>query len=549
MRAAAVAALTEDESGVDGGPCRERLQLARRVAEKIRSPRLSLLCRLRLTDDRDRLEVLLGPAALYRGIASTEAIDDELRALTALLTAPAEPKVLDAAFLSDIRDKERRILGLVDLARHALAFQERAYRRGRRDPIAALQPIVDAMGGVSSETLVSLAPELAALGARVGPSRAVAEFKRTFRWLFDQTAVPWSSRLEALQRLVASFDLRFLNADDTDPRRLEQCRIAATLLRWILEAPWRSTAKEIEILRRRWHELLPTVMAAAADLPPPSQLYLRYPFGARLCLEWLWPLSAMIDLDRLRSACAWLDGLLDPRWLRQSAASFWPEPGSELLGPWDRLEPEQQRVVMLCFAAPETWPRRARELISRPEKSMPELEALIDLLAGSEPRLVVELLGHVPASERKLRCLRPLRRRCLPGNSAVELAELLEEGPGRWQAVVWSGLGEEAAVSTKEWLKALAELVARGHLDPLSPSLSPIRRHLWNVDPELACPSLARAAIDALAAGGQRACMNALRLWLHAYLGHQPGHASPSGQQRCQAIQPAVERARTIPMS
>ncbi len=556
MRAAVVAALAEEEPGFERIPRERRLRLARQVNEEIRSPRLGLLSRLRITDDREELAKLLGPAALFRAIANTEAIDDECRALAALLATPADPEALAGAYLSGVKDENRRILGLVDLARHALTFQEHAYRPGFRDPIAALQPVVEAVGGVAAETLVSLTPELAELGARAGPSRAAAEFRKAFLWLVDQTTVPWPSRLEALWRLLASLGAMFSNTDDTyGPRRLKRCRKAASALRWMMEVPSRGSSEGIEALRRHWHELLPKVMAAAAGLPPPSQLYLRDPLGARLCLEWLWPLSAKIDCDRLGSVSARVEAVFTPRWPRWSAVTPWSEPAAELLDCWDWLVPEQRRVVSLCCAAPEEWRRRAERLVHRAEtrsgespllENSVEVEALIDLLAVDEPELLLELIRHLPAGERKSFRVRSLRDHLLPRALVSTIPEMLEEGPGRWEARAWLGLGKEPAVSAKEWLEAVAKLVARNLLDPLSPRSSPLRRHLWEIDPELACPALARAALEALAGGGQQDCENALRLWLHSYIGHRPGHASPSGQHRCEMAQGAIERARSM---
>ncbi len=563
--AAALVAPTPDDAQPAVLPLEERRQLAQQVCEGIRSRRLELLTRLRITADKAALKSLLAPGALYRAVATTEAIDDERHALAALLEVPTTPEDLARTHLSQVRDGDRRILGLLDLARHGLAYQRQAYRRPMRDRIAALQPLSRAVGGMASdEHLVAITPELAEAGSERGMTRAVAELQEAFLRLVGQTTVAWPRRREAIETLLVRLGPVLVGGEDKRGREfLTRCRALASLLRWLVQLPAERATEGVEELREHWHEVLPLVVAAGEQLASPVRWYLHYPLGAWIILETLRWVTEFLDPELRRAACARLEEWLAPRWLRR-APTPWTEPASVLLAHWSWLKPHQYPAVHLSCATPEERRHQAERLLQqaaasseKPEQTAASREALIQLLARDQPALVAGLLRQLPGAERQVRSLRLLRHRWVAKGSVSAVARLLADKPMRWRARLWFGSddqtpGDETPTTPteqKKWLKAVAALAARGELDPRDPSNAPLRRCLWEIDPELSGPALAGATVGALEVGGIAAAEDALRLWLHAYLSSRPGQEHPPGRQRSAELEAPIHRARSIPES
>lgn len=232
----------------------------RRVVAGIRSPRLRLLSSLRGSFDRDDLDELLAPSALYEAVVRTNSVDDELQALAPLSELPCDPSSLIREHLDRVNDEGRQVFGLIDLARHTLAFRRRIYPPDQVDAIAVLQPLGQAVEGlVSDRLLLALTPELVELGAEVGPGRAYAELREAFVRLLQLESVPWTQRREVLEFLLARFAQRTSVAPG-GVRLLERPRRATgRFFLWLHRQAVQTSSEESS---RRWQELAPSIAAA-----------------------------------------------------------------------------------------------------------------------------------------------------------------------------------------------------------------------------------------------------------------------------------------------
>jgi len=509
----------------------KRRALAVRICEAISSPRLALLARLQIALERNEAANLLDPKALYSALVDVDFAWDELQAVQALLDKPENPQELARVHLDQIRNGQRRIHGLLDLARHALRFQKKSYRPGLRDLASALQPLTEAVGGAAGdEDLVTLTPELVAVGAELGVHRAVAELQEASLRLFGHKQVDWSIRLQTFEILMANlgpllFGSGHPGADRRSLSFLSHCRAAAGLIDWLMALPCRP-GEIREELRSNWHEVLPLVVAAVERLPTGVELYLRYPLGARLC-EFM---SGWLHVDE--KLCSRIERLLVTGWFRRRRATPWQRSGSELVDHWSWLEAAQRSVVLLsCQAA------RDRSL----NAGVPS--ALVQFLSVNSPDRVRGLLRQLPDAEREETCLRLLRCHWLGVEQASLLLEMIAP-PGVWRAVLWLGLYETSPICSDDWLRALASLLATGSPSFLDPESAPLRRHLWTIDEDASARVLAEATVEALRAHGRSAAENGLRFWLSAHLG------SPTAEKagrRLEKARAAIRCAESIP--
>lgn len=152
------------------------------------------------------LDELLSPAGLYAAVADPRAVADELSCLSALLEVPEAPGSAEAIareHLDGVADPGRRIEGLIDLARHAMAYQEARLPKRLRDFPAAVLPLKQALGVVPSDDwLLGVTPELVEVGARLGERQAVAEVEEAWERIGQLEGVPAERRSEAWLRLL-----------------------------------------------------------------------------------------------------------------------------------------------------------------------------------------------------------------------------------------------------------------------------------------------------------------------------------------------------------
>ncbi len=541
LRVAAVETLL-GETGPRASRCSD---LAREVAAAIRSGRLRLLAQLRLTSAPATLEELLDPAELYAAVARTDVAEDERLALASLQELPVDPAALARDRISRIRDPDRRVQALADLAWHTLAFQGRAYPRGQQDAIAALEPLSQAVGGTtSSEQLLAMTPELVALGAQGGTQRAMAELQEAFLRVLRLETVAPSRRLETLATLVARIGPVLLAGED--PPRPSRCRAASALYRWVVELPNRSE-RETADFREQWPALLPVLLAASGRQPPLVAAYLRHPFRARLCCEWLPAVTRRLGFERTWTLLGRLERRL-PRWLVRRVRTPWAR-GVEAFESW--LDPAQRAVLATFLDADDNELRRhAEEVLEEAEPGALETTTLVYLLSartaelgedGSDPAAapraadlltrLLRRLSNIPARDHL--CLWLIRQGWLRGTGARQAAELIADPASVCQAKVLRALAD----GDPHWVKALSELIRDYGLDPLDPLQAPLRRALRQGSADGDASLLACATRDAFLRGGRREGESALRFWLDVFLGckGEPGDFKNTAAAKRQA--------------
>lgn len=483
--------LPEEEDGL-------RCEVARRLAEVgepalaleaaagLQSRRLALLTRLEIAPG----EVALGPSEIYEAVAANPAVSDERRALAALLELPSDPAAIAREHLEAITRKGRQIEALIDLAHHALAYQRQRFRRGLQDRLAAILPLKEALGVVESdEWLAALTPELVAVGARLGPARAVAEIQEAMERVVGLTMVPWERRKAVLLRLVTGIE-GFLSEEGA-ALTTSQRRRAVGLIEWIGRLPGgRADGDGQAELRRDWHSLLPwlRLVEERLDVPAGRGLF-------RLREKWTWLTAEQTEVVDL--------GFL-PEIGRRTAESFPAKAAA--------AGPLRAHACLALSRAPE----HVRELV-------------ILLSPGAErDRLVLELIRFAP-------------ERSLSPELAAALTAEVSPAARPW-ARAWAWLREATTRSERVWPGALIELAAEALVDLDDPVTAPLRRCAWRAPREECLEALARAAGHALAAGGKPACEQALRLFLNVHLA--PALGTPGGEQssRCLAETAAAEQ-------
>lgn len=411
----------------------------------------------------------LDPADLYHSVAAVEPVDDELAALAVLDDPDPDPRQVAQRYLEPIADRGRRVLALAELARARLDAELRRPAHAA-DPELALLPLVDGLGAaVSDPWLAALAPELAELGGRIGPRRALVELCDAAERVVGLAGAPWSERERAVLTILRSAPPLLA------PRPgAEGARRRAELLRVLLDLPARiGDGTGGEELRRYGHRLLPYFAAAAGAAPEPVRRRLAAP-----SLAGLWRSLPRLD-DR----------------------------GPVALERWRRAGAEAAAVADLCAAPAERRRRREAEVL-RGAGSPAETEALAALAAAERPESALRLLAALPAEEECAARLRLAASGLLP--TAAAAASLSSLGGDAISLLARLRAGEPLADDD------LVALVAGGGFDADDPALLPLRRRLRDAaDPALA-ERLARAVAPALARGGAPSGESALRLWLHA---------------------------------
>jgi hypothetical protein len=461
---------------------------SREVAEGIRDRRrrlLALLASIPIEEDRGDL---LTARSLYRSMARVDVLEDEIRGLSTLLELPLDLSDLAEKRVGAIQDPGIRLQALLRLAWHSLAFQESFYG-SRPDRAAAIEMVRSAFNVDTDSRLVAVTPQIAELGAQLGGGWAVAEFQEAARRIARLDSVPWSNRLEALERLLAPIPSIFLA-----PRQWRGARRAAEVLEAVARLPLQTDAGAVlEEIRSGWHEVLPILTAT---------------------------------LDRLPEKMA-------PRVLRafRKGLAF-------------PMNPRQARLFELCLLSPGERLKEASRLLSEPSLDLEEVRAHVYLLAVPAPEKALAALERLPAgAERDELGLRLIRNSWLPPEQipALRLLLLPPESPleALQRADAWLALDQDT------WCSALAALAARGEVDPSTPEHEPLVRLLWKRSSPEILPDLGRAVREALRTGGRERGEVALRLWLHARLAPELGAAQDDrarwAEGACAALRLALE--------
>jgi hypothetical protein len=228
-------------------------RLAEEVCEKIGDRRLRLITFLRSAPEISPES--LTPPRLYEALAHVESLQDEHRGITALLETPHDPRELLQRHILPIREPRIRTRALLRLARHTLAFEIACH--DRPDRLAPLELVRWLLATETDEELASLTPEIAALGAAVGGSQALAEVQEAARRLAGLETVAWPVRRDALEDLLARV------ADGLLPPR-QWAKALVTILHLPQQLRPESARQQ---LRQHWVEILPFIAAAAERLP------------------------------------------------------------------------------------------------------------------------------------------------------------------------------------------------------------------------------------------------------------------------------------------
>jgi len=529
------------EQGVEKAP--RSPEHARELAGRIRSPRRRFLARLRATTGVAELEEWLPadelPARLYAAVATTGVAEDELHALAPLRQPPLGPAALAREHLDAIGEPDRRIRALIDLAHHALTFQCRRFP-SRRDPEAALQPLAEAVGGpASAEGLLALTPELAAVGARAGAERGVAELQEaTLRILRLEAAAP-EERLEVLAALIARAGWILLSEDGPPPDLppLPRCRAVASFFRWLVQLPERSdvAGDGSAESRERWSKILPVLLATADHLPPVARAHLLHPVRTRLLLGWFPTFTRWVGVERAWNLLRRVERLA-PAALRRRFGTPWIQ-GASAFGSW--TTDDQRPILELYFEGDgEKLRVRARGVVEDSDPGPREVELLAHLLAARAPEVVPDLLNRLPpGAELDALCRRLVRHRWLPAEQVEELFGRFEDGDRTLLAMkLWHGLGRKRP----DWVDGLAKLLGTGGLGPFDPDHGFLRRRLRRNATDEALRPLAEAIRESFQQSGKDGGERALRWWLDAYLG------AAGGPGRFAATETAIRRARSL---
>lgn len=504
--------LPEEEAGLRREVARGlaavgRRDEAARVAAEISTGRRRLRTLLEVLprEAEPERQALLTPQALYQAVADSGVVRDELNALAPLLEEPRAPLELARIHLDEVQSPGRRIEGLVDLAHHALDWQEEHFSRALQDRLAAVLPLKQALGVVESDLwLARVTPELVDVGARLGPRQAVAEVQEAWERVIGAEAVPWETREEVLVALLGRLERLFPAGGGRKRLRV--------LVEWLARSPAAmADGPGRQELRRNWHRLV------------------------------LW-LSAVEARVLGGSERAWARRGLAP-WRRR----------------WDWLTPEQERVLELCFAPREERRRFVQALENGGEEEHQDLLwGLACRMTGDVPEAVPGLLARLTLPRRDRLGLLLLSGFWLPPKIGEKLLPLLsEEQYARSWGEVWSGFWASDSEREAQAVSALGRLVAEGVLEPRDPRTAALRRFLWKRGGEKV---LARAAIEALARTGKEAADTGLCLFLNSWLMSTTGAGdkSPprersgdawSSTMRASRLDASAQRSERLPRS
>jgi hypothetical protein len=493
LRAAAATSLAATHPG-----------LAHEACAGIRFPRLKLVTRLAVAARAQAASAVLerlDATVLYEAVATVDQSEDERLALAVLAEPPLDLRDLIERSLRPMRSKERQVQALVELAHHALAFEESFYRGGQRDPLGPLQLIRQTLSGVGSdERLLELAAELLTLVEPLPVSRVLPELRETIDRVFlDLPAVPWPRRRAAIERLVLRIRPVLLGRlDALGPRAAAaRCRGAVRLLAEIVELPARAAAGAArDELRRHWHEVLPVVLAAG---------------------------------ERWRLPAPWQDRL----------EGFWAQCRERLPAAWSWLSERQGALVRLGLESAGRLGERAATWQGSPVPPPgDEVEALAYRLSRTAPEAAARLAGSLPPGRRR----DDLAARLI-GNGWLPPPESsqLEAAIGDRSVRLTARLSRED-LPLAEWARLLGELVIRGDLDPADPRAWPTLRRLRRMADEGTLAALAETTAQALA-GGRETGERVFRLWLNAYLAPHRERPLAGARARSEQVRAAIGRA------
>ena len=455
---------------------------SREIAEGIRDRRRRLLTLLEATSPGEIGKDLLTARSLYASVARIEPVEDEIQGLSTLLEYPLDLAGLAEKRIGTIRDSGIRLQALLRLAWHSLAFQKSFYG-GRPDRAAAIEMVRSAFVADTDARLVAITPQIAELGAQVGGARAVAELQEAARRIVRLGSAPWPDRLEAFEGLLACIPSIFLA-----PGNRQGARRAAEVLEAVARLPFQSDAgAALEEIQSHWHEVLPIATAV---------------------------------LDRLQEKVA-----SRVRRTFRTALSF-------------SVTPIQRKVFELCVLSPGERLAKIDPRLRKSDLDPEEVWALAYLLAAPAPERVHGTLELLSAdAKRDGLMLRLIRNGWLPPEKVSSLQSLFST-PEAWKrAEVWLSPGRDS------WCQTLADLAARGEVDPAASGDAPLVRRLWECSSPEHLQILAQSVLDALRTGGRQRGEAALRLWLHARLAPKPGAAHSESQRLAKELSKALHRA------
>jgi hypothetical protein len=547
--ARAFASVVEPAPAADTGA--RWLGLARAAAARIRAPRLKLVTRLAIAAREEVLGATPKPLALdalYEAVASVEGAEDESLALAVLVEPPLDLRGLMTRSLAPMRDRERLVQALVDLAHHAIAFEEGFYRRRQRDPLGPLQLVRQSLRGVGSdERLLGLAVELAALVSPLATSRALPELHETAEIILLQLEeVPWQRRREALERLLALIGPVLLRDLDRMGRKeaIERCRSAAVLLDAILTLPEKARqGPNREELRHHWHEVLPLVVSTLECLPAAVAGFLTHPLHFWLWRHWPACLGRPHDWQTAREGLARLEGVLMPRHLARRLATAWSDGGERFTARWSWMTAEQGVVLRLCRGSAAERRARALALLAAPDsRAAGEVAALAFLLAGEVPDLALNLVtDQPPGADRDALCLRLLRGGWIRPPDSDRLEAAIGE-----RATLLAARLHRPDLADEEWTRTLGEMVVHHGLDPGDPRAWPLLRRLREQATKEDLAALAASTIEALRQKGRLIGERSFNVWLNAFVPPRGGEPAQAAPVRCVQARAAIRRALSL---
>lgn len=515
---------------------------AERLLRELRTRGLKLQTELLVRQKSDSLEPYLRPARLYAALANCDRVEDEMAALALLLESPTDPVQVANQSWSQFHDPHRRLLACLDLAFHAVIFQEEAYEPGIRDHVSAMTALERALEEVGpGKPRLEILPELVALRLRIDPSQALTDFRVACQELLSFDELPWSERQLVLERLLDRL-VDSCHAEVTPKHRLHRCQATCAALTWLCALPVDPSTKGGREARQKWPWILSAILATAERLPEQAGEFLAYPLGSRWSLE----LHRLLGID-LGRVNAFFERLLTNRRLEPTLATPWKCSGEVLLDTWDWLTDTDRQQIELCLL-----PRRKRieRLHSWLECGVPAVWQALLPLVMDDPGLLAAVLGQLPSRDRRGTSLRCARGGGLREESWGVLARLADRETAA-ELTVLKGLQITSPVAEESWLEALSLLVQRGRLKAGDPHGIAVRHRLWQIDRRGATRLLAAAVAPALAVGGRKAAEEGLCLWLGAYVGVRMGRGHATGRERLDRLRwtlgPAKEIAAAAP--
>lgn len=507
---------------------------AENVAKEIRSPRRQLIVQLAI-DPRIRLkDGSFKPEDLYEAVASVEAAEDERLALEMLAEPPLDPEALIERYLTRMRDRERQVQALIDLARRAQALEE-LHQEGQKDPMAPLQLVRSSLTAVGSDAhLLGLTLELVELAAPLQRARALAEVHEAAEVILLRLEVPWELRREAFETLLARLGPILLERPMRNREFITRCSAVAGLVNLLMDLPEKAEESPArDELRAHWHEVFPVILAAAARLPGLVAAHLMYPIRARVWGHWLPEFSQLAGWEKSWNGLAHLDALIPRSW-RERLRTRWNGLEFErFTAPWDWLTDDQKKLLRLGFGDPQELPGRITGSAAE--------QGLVFPLAVAVPARLPEVLRRFEEPERSRLASCLIRDGWVsPKGSPEKYPDLISEILSTITDPALR-LDVEARQDGEGWLRALTERVAQHGLDPSDPPAWSLLRRLRAAAQPEALPVLANAVLGSLTRGRERG-EEAFRVWLNGFLAPR---AESNGEALAQAgrVREALQKA------